>query len=63
VSLRITMSHVRLADGSPPEVLEAAFRAVLELDPNNTQARHNLQVLLRNTGRHIEGVIDPPASG
>jgi tetratricopeptide (TPR) repeat protein len=59
VSLRITLSHVRLGDGSPPEVLEAAFRSILELDPNNAQARHNLQVLMRNTGRWIEGVIDP----
>jgi tetratricopeptide (TPR) repeat protein len=62
VSLRITLSHVRLADGSPPEVLEAAFRAILELAPENTQARHNLSVLMRNTGRYIEGVINPPQS-
>ncbi|MCE9562617.1 MAG: glycosyltransferase, partial [Planctomycetes bacterium] len=56
LSLRITLSHARLADGSSPEVLEAALRSILEIDPNNTQARHNLQVLMRNTGRWIEGV-------
>jgi hypothetical protein len=42
-------------------VLEAAFRSVLELDPDNAHARHNLEVLLQNTGRWVEGVIDPPA--
>jgi glycosyltransferase involved in cell wall biosynthesis/predicted O-methyltransferase YrrM len=49
IPLRITMSHLRLADGSPQEVLEAAFRAVLEVDPANTQARHNLEVHHRTT--------------
>ncbi|MBA4190897.1 MAG: hypothetical protein C0467_23155 [Planctomycetaceae bacterium] len=59
MSLRITLSHVRLADGSPPDVLEAALRAILELARENAQARHNLAVLMRNTARSIEGVIDP----
>jgi hypothetical protein len=45
--------------GRAPAVLEAAFKGVLELDPNNVQARHNMQVLLRNIGRGVEGVIDP----
>jgi tetratricopeptide (TPR) repeat protein len=62
VGVRVALSHVRLADGSPPEVLEAALRSILELDPRNAQAKHNLQVLMRNTGRWIEGVIDPPAT-
>ena len=52
-----------LAQGAPPDVLEAAFNGVLELDPANAQARHNMQVLMRNTGRWIEGVIDPFAPG
>jgi glycosyltransferase involved in cell wall biosynthesis len=58
--MRVTLSHVRMADGSPPEVIEEALKAILELDPANPQARHNMQVLLRNTGRWVEGVIDPP---
>ncbi len=62
VGVRVTLSHVRLADGSPPEVIEAALQAILDLEPGHPQARHNLQVLLRNTGRWIEGVIDPPPS-
>jgi glycosyltransferase involved in cell wall biosynthesis len=32
-------------------VLEAAFLAVLEVDPANAQARHNLEVFLRTTER------------
>jgi hypothetical protein len=59
VGLRVALSHVRLADGSPPEVLEAAFKSVLTLEPTNQQARHNLEVLYRNTGRWVAGVIDP----
>jgi hypothetical protein len=59
VGVRVALSHVRLAENAPPEVLEAAFQGVLELDPANAQARHNMQVLLRNTGRWIEGVVDP----
>jgi len=27
--------------------------------PANAQARHNLEILMRNTGRWVEGVIDP----
>jgi tetratricopeptide (TPR) repeat protein len=63
VGVRVALSHARLAENAPPEVLEAAFRGVLELDPANAQARHNLQVLMRNTGRWVEGVIDPFAPG
>jgi hypothetical protein len=40
-----------------------AFRGVLEVDPANAQARHNLEVLYRRTGRWVEGVIDPPSGG
>jgi hypothetical protein len=61
VGVRVALSHVRLAEGAPPEVLEAAFRSVLELDPTNAQAKHNLEVLMRNTGRWLEGVIDSTA--
>jgi hypothetical protein len=47
-------------------VLEPAFRSILELDPHNDQAKRNLEVLYRKTGRWVEGVIDgagptPPA--
>jgi glycosyltransferase involved in cell wall biosynthesis/tetratricopeptide (TPR) repeat protein len=59
VGVRVALSHVRLADGSPPETIEAALMAILELDASHPQAKHNLQVLMRNTGRWIEGIIDP----
>jgi glycosyltransferase involved in cell wall biosynthesis len=63
VGVRVALSHARLAADAPPEVLEAAFKGVLELDPANAQARHNLEVLYRKTGRWVEGVIysnEPP---
>ena len=66
--------HLIVTEGAPPQVLvkagagpeelEPAIRAVLEADPHNAQARHNLEVLLRTTGRWVEGVIDaPPGPG
>jgi glycosyltransferase involved in cell wall biosynthesis/tetratricopeptide (TPR) repeat protein len=58
VGIRVAMSHIRLADGSPSDVLEDSLRSVLEIDPGNSQARHNLEVLYRSTGRWIEGVND-----
>jgi ferric-dicitrate binding protein FerR (iron transport regulator) len=62
VAVRVALWHVRLADGSSPEAIEAALQGVLEVDPNNAQARHNLRVLLRNTGRWVEGVVDGSGS-
>src|SRR5262245_60237459 len=58
LGVRVALSHIRLGDGSPSEVIESALRSVLELDPANAQAKHNLEVLLRNTGTWVEGVID-----
>jgi glycosyltransferase involved in cell wall biosynthesis/predicted Zn-dependent protease/predicted O-methyltransferase YrrM len=66
LGLRVALSHAHIAAESPPEVLEASFRGVLEADPHNAQARRNLEVLYRKTGRWLEGVLDggahnPPA--
>jgi tetratricopeptide (TPR) repeat protein len=66
LGVRVTLSHIHIAASSHPEVLERAFRGVLELDPNNAQARYNLEVLYRKIGRWVEGVLDgsppPPAA-
>ena len=62
VVVRVALSHLRLAEGAPPEVLEATFKSVLELDPANAQARHNMEVLMA-TREVAEGVVDPPAGG
>jgi hypothetical protein len=59
VGVFVALSHARIAADAPPDVLEETFRAVLRLDPRNAQARHNLEVLYRKTGRWVEGVIDP----
>lgn len=61
LGVRVALSHTRIAADAPPDLLEAAFRGVLALDPGNEQAKRNLAVLYRKTGRHIEGVIDTPA--
>lgn len=60
LGVRAALSHARIAAGAPPALLEAAFKGVLELDPHNAQAKHNLAVLYHKTGRTIEGVIDTP---
>jgi GT2 family glycosyltransferase/glycosyltransferase involved in cell wall biosynthesis/tetratricopeptide (TPR) repeat protein len=58
LGVRVALSHIHIGADSPPEVLERAFRGVLELDPNNAQARYNLELLYRKTGRWIEGILD-----
>jgi hypothetical protein len=40
------------------EVLKPAFRSILELDPHNDQAKRNLEVFYRKTGRWVEGITD-----
>ena len=39
-------------------MLEPAFKSILERDPHNDQAKHNLEVLCRKTGRWVEGITD-----
>ncbi|VTR92487.1 tfp pilus assembly protein : : TPR_2 [Gemmata massiliana] len=58
---RMAMSHARIAADAAPEAREAAFRGILELDPTNEQAKRNLEVLYRKTGRWVEGVLDGTA--
>jgi hypothetical protein len=58
LGVRVALSHIHIAADSPPDVLERAFQGILELDPHNEQARRNLEVLYRKTGRWLEGVID-----
>jgi thioredoxin-like negative regulator of GroEL len=59
VLVRTELCRVRIVAEAPPDALESAFRGVLALDPNDAQAKRNLEVLYRKTGRWIEGVIDP----
>jgi tetratricopeptide (TPR) repeat protein len=62
LGVRVALSHARISADAPPELLEAAFKGVLELDPHNDQAQRNLAVLYHRTGRTIEGVIDTPTT-
>ena len=60
---RIKAIQRRAQGGADPVEAEAAVREVLRLDPHNAQARTNLEALYRNTGRWVEGVLDPPPAG
>jgi glycosyltransferase involved in cell wall biosynthesis/tetratricopeptide (TPR) repeat protein len=42
---RVLLSYVHLQEDRDPAAAEGALRAVLELDPDNKEARHNLGVL------------------
>jgi tetratricopeptide (TPR) repeat protein len=42
---RLILTHVLLQEGTDPEAAERALKAVLELEPGNAQARHNLALL------------------
>jgi tetratricopeptide (TPR) repeat protein len=46
VSLRVTRSHVLLAENRDPAAAEQALRDVLAIEPTNLQARNNLAWLL-----------------
>jgi hypothetical protein len=56
--VRVALSRAHIAADSPPEVIEPAFLNILELDPHNDQAKRNLGVFYRKTGRWVEGEID-----
>ncbi|AWM39103.1 GDP-mannose-dependent alpha-(1-6)-phosphatidylinositol monomannoside mannosyltransferase [Gemmata obscuriglobus] len=43
---RVALVHARVAAGAAPAALEAALRGVLVVDPNNAEARRNLEALL-----------------
>jgi thioredoxin-like negative regulator of GroEL len=42
---RVLLSYVHLQEDRDPAAAEGALQAVLELDPDNKEARHNLGVL------------------
>jgi hypothetical protein len=39
LGVRVALSHIHIATASPPEVLEPAFRSILELDPTTTKPK------------------------
>ncbi|HYH68835.1 MAG TPA: hypothetical protein VD866_29350 [Urbifossiella sp.] len=54
--------QVQVKAGASPAELEPAIRAVPAADPGHGPVRHNLEVLLRTTGRWPEGGSDVPAT-
>jgi hypothetical protein len=63
VPLRVALTHALLKGGADKAEVERALRDVLVLDPDHPQARHNLEILLREQGRWVEGVGDPTGPG
>jgi hypothetical protein len=60
------LSHVLLQEGRDPAAAEQALHAVLELDPQSAEARHNLALLLREREGQArdavftgDGALDP----
>jgi GT2 family glycosyltransferase/tetratricopeptide (TPR) repeat protein len=51
---RVLLSHVLLQEGRDPMAAERAIREVLALDPANGEAKHNLNILLKQAGRLAE---------
>jgi hypothetical protein len=58
VAPRVTLSHVLLQEGQDWPAAAAALHAILDLDPGNAEAKHNLTVLRRRTSAKIQ----PPAA-
>lgn len=44
---RVIRSHAILQEDRDPRAAEQALREILTLDPDNLQAKHNLQLLLQ----------------
>jgi len=48
---RVVLSHVLLQEGQDGPAAERALRDVLALDPDHTETRDNLALLLRQPGK------------
>jgi tetratricopeptide (TPR) repeat protein len=59
VGPHVFLSYVLLQEGQDYGAAERTLRRVLELDPNNAEARRNLEVLLRQQGAGISSY--PPS--
>jgi tetratricopeptide (TPR) repeat protein len=51
----VLLSHILLSEGQDWGAAEGVLRRVLELNPGNGEAKHNLNVLLAQQGRRPEG--------
>jgi glycosyltransferase involved in cell wall biosynthesis/Tfp pilus assembly protein PilF len=58
--LRVLLSHVLLQEGRDLPAAEAALRAVLEQDPSNAEARHNLALLLGQRQQAADQALNGP---
>src|SRR5262249_41513171 len=53
---RVLLSHILIQSGGDWEAAERALLDVLDLEPGNQEAQHNLRVLRRNQNRFREAV-------
>jgi tetratricopeptide (TPR) repeat protein len=60
---RVLLSHALLQEGRDPAAAEQALRAILELDPQHPEARHNLALLLQERERRGRGLTALPGNG
>jgi tetratricopeptide (TPR) repeat protein len=58
---RVFLSHALLQEGRDWNAAEKSLRDILTIDPGNTQARQNLEVLLRQQERYAE--VAPDGTG
>ena len=54
---RVLLSHVLLQEGRDLTAAEDILRKIIHLNPLNTEARHNLKVLLAKQGRSLEAEV------
>lgn len=54
---RVLLSQVLLQEGRDWTAAERALREVLEFDPNHTETKHNLRVLLRRLGKESTATV------
>jgi tetratricopeptide (TPR) repeat protein len=56
---RVLLSYALLQEGKDPDAAAQALRDLLGVDPDNDEARRNLEVLLHKQGRFANGAVPP----
>ncbi len=63
VAPRVVLTHVLLRQGADPDAAERALRDVLSLAPDHAEARHNLDLLLKERQKHpTDAAFSPDAT-
>ncbi len=62
VGPKVVLSHVLLQEGKDWAAAERVLQDILALDPNHTEAQHNLRILLRQQAEINGGPLDSTSS-